>query len=884
MSEAQGAAPDPRIGDLTRQLSEAMAAATDAYRQSARLIRVLTVLGQSSSSTELIDQTLVVLSQTFNADVVAIVRAAGGRLEVVGACGLAESDRSFVEGWPLIGSAAEAIRTRAPVVRSGILPDQDVPEPLRQLALRSAVWVPMDHGEEKSGELLVLYRRSATGFDRTDLHVLESVTVRVQMALAVRERSATVEQLALSAHRLAGKLDLQSVLEEAIKLLPDLLNVDGAAVVTVEDGVANLRAQGGGMASEKTWPLPVSDLLGWAEAQRDEVRVSTGEVHGRPGHFLTVPVRRDDQPVAVLYLFRSGHRPFLDEAIESARLFANYLGSAMANARLYEALGKSEGSLRLITDSISDLVAVVDSAGQIGYASPSHERELARPVDALVGTDLRDLVNPDDQERFDAWLADPGDDRIEYRLLSGDGHWVWVESALRPAPSAQGALVLSSRVIDERRRLEEELRRRATHDPLTELANRDLAQQWLEEMLARDEPGLVGVLFCDLDRFKEVNDRLGHEAGDELLVDVTDRLRTCVRQGDLLARFGGDEFLVLLDEAADMTTLREVGNRLVTALEAPFPLRGERVLISASVGGVLGRRRVATSTALLRDADAAMYAAKDAGRARVVVFDDDASHRSRERLELMSHLSHALGRGELLLHYQPIVNLATARIVGFEALARWCHPTRGFVPPDVFIPLAEESGTIVEIGDWVLGEASRQLAAWRKQVNCRIRMNVNLSPNQVRHRDSAERSLAIIREAGARPEDIWLEVTEHASTRTDVAEFAAAMRAAGAHLSLDDFGISYSNLSNLELLPVEELKIDKSFVQGLIYKDTDRGIVRAVLAIADSLGLSVVAEGIETTEQREALLELGCRIGQGYLFARPMPAEGATGLLGLMER
>lgn len=884
MSETQGTAPDQRIGDLTKQLSEAMAAATDAYRQSARLIRVLTVLGQPSSPTELIEQILVVLSQTFNADVVATVRAVGGRLEVMGACGLAESDPSFFDGWPLVGSAVEAIRTGGPVVRSGLLADEDVPEPLRQLTPRSAVWVPMGGGGEVSGELLVLYRRSASGFDRTDLHVLASVTARVLMAIAVRERSATVEQLAQSAHRLAGKLDQQSVLEEAILLLPDLLDVDGAGIVTVTDGVADLRAVGGMAVSEKSWPQPVAELWGWDEAQRDEVRVEVGEVSHTPGHLLAVPVRRDDQPVAVLYLFRAGHRPFLNDSIESARLFANYLSSAMANANLYQALGESEGSLRLITDAISDLVAVVDPAGRFKYASPSHERELGRPADALLGTELRDLVHAGDRERVDAWLAAPEDARIEYRMLSGNGRWVWVESAARPAPSAQGALVLSSRVIDERRHLEEELRRRATHDPLTELANRELAQEWLEEMLAREDPGLVGVLFCDLDRFKEVNDRLGHEAGDELLVDVTDRLRTCVRQGDLLARFGGDEFLVLLDDAEDMGTLREVGSRIVSALEAPFPLRGERVLISASVGGVLGHRRLATATALLRDADAAMYAAKDAGRGRVVVFDDDASHRSRDRLELMSHLSHALGRGELLLHYQPIVNLETARVVGFEALARWCHPSRGFVPPDVFIPLAEESGAIVDIGEWVLGEASRQLAVWRTQVGCRIRMNVNLSPNQVRHHDSADRALGIIRDAGALPEDIWLEVTEHASTRTDVAVFAAEMRAAGAHLSLDDFGISYSNLSNLELLPVEELKIDKAFVQGLIYKDTDRGIVRAVLAIADSLGMSVVAEGIETPEQRAALLELGCRVGQGYLFARPMPAEGATGLLGLVER
>jgi EAL domain-containing protein (putative c-di-GMP-specific phosphodiesterase class I) len=323
---------------------------------------------------------------------------------------------------------------------------------------------------------------------------------------------------------------------------------------------------------------------------------------------------------------------------------------------------------------------------------------------------------------------------------------------------------------------------------------------------------------------------------------------------------------------------------VVKALESPFDLGGEDVQISVSVGGVLGRRRDATATVMLRDADVAMYEAKNQGRGRVCVFDDNDSHRLRERLELSAHLTHALDRGELSLYYQPIVELATTRIVGFEALARWLHPIRGLVPPDVFIPLAEETGAIVEIGEWVLGEACRQLAAWQLEVDgFPLRMNVNLSPNQVRSPASASRAARIIRDSGAREGDVWFEVTEHSSIRSDVVGFASAMRFAGTHFSLDDFGISYSNLSSLELLPVEELKIDRVFVQGLMFKDTDRGIVRAVLAIADSLGMSVVAEGIETREQLNALVELGCRTGQGFYFARPMPAELARTLLGAVR-
>jgi diguanylate cyclase (GGDEF)-like protein len=390
----------------------------------------------------------------------------------------------------------------------------------------------------------------------------------------------------------------------------------------------------------------------------------------------------------------------------------------------------------------------------------------------------------------------------------------------------------------------------------------------------------VGLLFCDLDKFKEVNDRLGHEAGDELLVQAADRLRGCVRREDLLARFGGDEFVILLDGITDLNDVLEIGDRVVRALETPFSLLGERVEISVSVGGVLGVRGQANATTMLRDADAAMYAAKNAGRGRVEVFDDDASHRSLDRLELRSDLTQAAARGELIVHYQPIVELSTNRITGFEALCRWLHPRRGLIQPDDFIPLAEETGAIIGIGEWVLGQSCRQLVEWQRMPGGeRLRISVNLSAVQLQQPDAANRTLDVINATGVRASDVWLEITEHSSIRADVTEFATALRAAGVHFALDDFGISYSSLSHLKRLPVEILKIDRSFVAGLPAKDTDRGIVRAVLAIADSLGLAVVAEGIETAEQRADLLALNCRQGQGFLFAQPMPPDEATALL-----
>ena len=425
-------------------------------------------------------------------------------------------------------------------------------------------------------------------------------------------------------------------------------------------------------------------------------------------------------------------------------------------------------------------------------------------------------------------------------------------------------------------RLLGELRYQATRDPLTGLANRVLAGQRLEAALTRAGPFQAGLIFCDLDGFKAVNDRLGHEAGDELLKQVAARLQRALPADDRLARFGGDEFVAVLDDVARLEDVTEVGRKLLRALKRPFMLADEWVTVTASIGGVLGSRGSTSASAMLRDADAAMYAAKARGPGEVEVFDEVASSRSLDRLGIRSELLRALERHEMDVVYQPIVRLDSSLLVGFEALLRWTHPERGPIPPDTFIPLAEETGAIVPIGWFVLERACRQLATWQRRPGWhRLQLTVNLSASQLCQENMADQILSLMRAVGVEPCDVWLEVTERSYAGEDITPATRQLRADGVHFALDDFGTSYSNLTYLKQFPAECLKIDRSFIPGVMEEGTDRSIVRAILAMADSLGLVVIAEGVERSSERDALRTLGCPFGQGYLFAPGLSAAEA---------
>jgi len=443
--------------------------------------------------------------------------------------------------------------------------------------------------------------------------------------------------------------------------------------------------------------------------------------------------------------------------------------------------------------------------------------------------------------------------------------------------------------IDDRRKAESALRESearllhdAFHDALTGLPNRALLMDRIGRALERARRHIdyrFALLFLDFDGFRVINDSLGHGLGDSVLIENARRLQLGLRSIDTLARLGGDEFVVLVDDVADEAAAVAVAERLQTALALPFDGQGQRLYTTACIGIVLSSAIYETPQDLLRDAEVTMYHAKALGRSRHAVFNAGMRARAIARLVLENELRQAIERGELCLHYQPILDLRTDRITGFEALVRWRHPYRGLVPPSEFIPIAEETGSIVPIGHWVLREAASQLARWRQvDENARsLTMSVNLSARQFREQDLASQVGLALMQAGLEPEALKVEITE--TVLVDDADQAlatlAALRALGVQVQIDDFGTGYSSLSYLQRFPVDTLKIDRSFVGRIAAGDDSVEIVRSIVSLAHGLGLTVIAEGVETHEQLSFIKTLACELGQGYLISKPLAADRA---------
>jgi diguanylate cyclase (GGDEF)-like protein/PAS domain S-box-containing protein len=557
----------------------------------------------------------------------------------------------------------------------------------------------------------------------------------------------------------------------------------------------------------------------------------------------------------------------------------------------------SERRFRGLVQNASDLILICTTPGTITYQSPAAEATWGYREAQLLDEPIVALVHPDDQPAWRSlWeqmhhAAPDGADgigrTIELRLRDSGGTWRHAEVVITNLlhDAAVHGLVVTVRDVTERKAFEQQLTQQAFYDALTGLPNRVLFRDRLEQALVRAgrRKDAVGLLFLDLDNFKLINDSLGHQVGDKLLVEAAARLRACVRNQDTVARLGGDEFVVVLELLAGEEDALPAAKAIEHQFSRPFRLDDHEVIVTASIGIAVSNSGQEHADNLLRNADVAMYRAKSDGRARYVVFDPSMHTDSLARLELENDLRRALQHDELRVHYQPIITIETGKITEVEALVRWQHPTRGLVLPNEFIPIAETTGLIIPLGLWVLEEACRQAAAWHGQFPTQppLILSVNLSPRQFQQPSIVADVARALEESGFPANCLKLEITEGVIMRDVEATIRTLweLKGLGLQIAVDDFGTGYSSLSYLKRLPLDVLKIDRSFVSGIGHNPEDTAIVHAIMAMAKSLNFKVTGEGIETAEQLALLDQWGCDSGQGYLFSKPLDSRKAGALL-----
>jgi diguanylate cyclase (GGDEF)-like protein/PAS domain S-box-containing protein len=722
--------------------------------------------------------------------------------------------------------------------------------------------------------------------------------VVVRMAGLVRQEERVVSRertLREAGAELVGAAGYEQIYEAAIAGVRRLLGEDLCV------HLALLRDTGPGVVAssqECEWPLTETTFAWLREHAADRrleyleiPREVRSELRLEGGHTVLLAPLAIRSTVRGLIVANSPHE-VSEQVADSFQALGQQVSLAVEGAWLAADLHRrqSEARFRSLVAHSSDLITVLNANGVVTYQSPSVERVLGYRAEDIEGTQFDWLLSEADRPRVRSLIAGDGvgsseAHTLECTLTHKDGTALRFEmqhTDLLHDEHVQG-IVLNSRDVSERKEFEEQLAHQAFHDPVTNLANRALFSDRVEHALMRSQRGFpdIAVVFIDLDDFKTVNDSLGHAAGDEVLQEVARRLRIAVRPTDTVARFGGDEFAVLLEGVEDSSQAADAAARILHALELAYEIDGKQVFPRASVGICLVDREntVPEAAELLRNADVAMYMAKRDSKGSYRVFEPAMHERVVERLELRAELQQAVEASQLELHYQPVVRLTGHEILGVEALLRWNHPTRGVIPPNQFIPLAEETGLIVSIGRWVLNEACREGVALHTRFERKepLAISVNLSVRQLQSDSIISDVRCALETSGLPAQSLVLEITE--SVMLSDTDFAVQrlrdLKALGVRLAMDDFGTGYSSLSYLSRFPVDILKMDRSFVGS----GENVALQSAIIALGASLELDVVAEGIELPEQEQSLHDLGCEIGQGFLFARPMPSGDLAAFL-----
>jgi diguanylate cyclase (GGDEF)-like protein/PAS domain S-box-containing protein len=543
-----------------------------------------------------------------------------------------------------------------------------------------------------------------------------------------------------------------------------------------------------------------------------------------------------------------------------------------------KALRESESRFRSVVQNLSDVITILDAEYKITYTSPSAKCLFEHEKSNVFGNRLSNFCHPEDQNKLNKFLLEINDKQdlsVEWRIKRNETDWNYVESVgidLLDDENVKG-IVITTRNINERKILESKLTHQAFHDSLTGLANRVLFRDRVEHSLlrAKRQKSQIAVLFLDLDNFKTINDTLGHAVGDELLSVIAQNLKNSVREIDTVARLGGDEFAILLEETIQPDDSTLVAKRILNSVQKVFILEKKEVLIGISIGIAVSDDVTENADELLRNADVAMYIAKERGKSQYAMFETEIHNLLLSKLELESDLHKAVKNNEFLVLYQPILNLETKQIRGVEALIRWNHPTRGIIPPLDFIPLAETTGLIIPIGHWVLEQACLQLSKLSVE-DKEFSVTINISGKQLQHPDFVTDTIKVIKDSGVNPYYIILEITESQMIHNMNATHKrlCELKSFGIRLALDDFGTGYSSLNCLHQFPIDILKIDKSFVDGVSDGTETSAVAKTIIALSKALKLQTIAEGIETADQIKTLLEFGCNYGQGFYFDKPL--------------